>query len=361
MTARRVILTGYNETVTNLGRRRIVDHQGSFRPDSMCSRMRNSNRSWASMSADHEPHWRRSARKAQRGPHANKREVDVAPCFRPSMLDGSVDHPASKMLSTSRLVSGCTAFMARRPRPTPEMLQGIDALVYDIQDIGVRFYTYETTMAYAMEAAAKAHIPFYVLDRQTRSPACGGRSAARCRQRIVRRLLRRNPRTSRICRWENSHDVQRGAASRADLHVSRCTTGTGRLVRRYQPVWVNPSPNMRSLNAAMLIRGSACSNIRRTCRWAEHRCAVRAAWGRLHDGPQLAAYLNKQDIPGVRIYPTSFTPTESKFAGVKIEGLRFVSPSASASTQSASARNRRRPPSPVPRKIDYEANRRLIR
>ena len=50
-------------------------------------------------------------------------------------------------------------------RPTPEMLRGLDALVFDIQDVGVRFYTYETTMAYAMEAAAKAGLPFYVLDR----------------------------------------------------------------------------------------------------------------------------------------------------------------------------------------------------
>ena len=50
-------------------------------------------------------------------------------------------------------------------RPTPEMLRGIDALVFDIQDVGVHFYTYETTMAYAMEAAAKAGIPYYVLDR----------------------------------------------------------------------------------------------------------------------------------------------------------------------------------------------------
>ncbi|MDR0842913.1 MAG: DUF1343 domain-containing protein, partial [Acidobacteriota bacterium] len=50
-------------------------------------------------------------------------------------------------------------------RPTPEMLRGIDALVFDIQDVGARFYTYITTMAYVMEAAARADIPFYVLDR----------------------------------------------------------------------------------------------------------------------------------------------------------------------------------------------------
>ncbi len=50
-------------------------------------------------------------------------------------------------------------------RPTPEMLRGLDALVFDIEDIGVRFYTYESTMHYAMEEAAKAKLPFYVLDR----------------------------------------------------------------------------------------------------------------------------------------------------------------------------------------------------
>ncbi|MDE3195629.1 MAG: DUF1343 domain-containing protein, partial [Acidobacteriota bacterium] len=50
-------------------------------------------------------------------------------------------------------------------RPTPEMLRGLDALVFDIQDLGVRFYTYESTMLYAMQEAAKARLPFYILDR----------------------------------------------------------------------------------------------------------------------------------------------------------------------------------------------------
>ena len=77
-------------------------------------------------------------------------------------------------------------------RPTPEMLRGIDALVFDIQDVGARFYTYETTMAYAMEAAAKAGIPFYVLDRPNPDHRrARGRAAARCRQHVLRRLLRR--------------------------------------------------------------------------------------------------------------------------------------------------------------------------
>jgi uncharacterized protein YbbC (DUF1343 family) len=50
-------------------------------------------------------------------------------------------------------------------RPTPEMLKGLDALVFDIQDAGVRFYTYVATMGYTMEAAAEHHLAYYVLDR----------------------------------------------------------------------------------------------------------------------------------------------------------------------------------------------------
>src|SRR5581483_6018340 len=49
--------------------------------------------------------------------------------------------------------------------PKPEMLKGLDALIFDIADVGVRFYSYETTMAYCMEEAAKAHVPYYVFDR----------------------------------------------------------------------------------------------------------------------------------------------------------------------------------------------------
>ena len=66
-------------------------------------------------------------------------------------------------------------------RPTPEMLRGLDALVFDIQDVGVRFYTYESTMIYAMEEAAKAKLPFYVLDRP--NPITGIHVEGRCSTR----------------------------------------------------------------------------------------------------------------------------------------------------------------------------------
>src|ERR1700675_3689284 len=72
-----------------------------------------------------------------------------------------------RVSSTKDAATGLPIFSlyAQTPPPTDEMLAGIDTLVFDVQDAGVRFYTYTTTMAYCMEEAAKHHIAFYVLDR----------------------------------------------------------------------------------------------------------------------------------------------------------------------------------------------------
>ena len=92
--------------------------------------------------------------------------VQIAALFSPEHgFLGKEDRPGIQ--DTADPTTGIKVFSlyGATQRPTPEMLQGIDALVFDIQDVGVRFYTYETTMAYALEEAAKANIPFYVLDR----------------------------------------------------------------------------------------------------------------------------------------------------------------------------------------------------
>ena len=90
------------------------------------------------------------------------------------------------------------------------MLHGIDALVFDIQDVGARFYTYETTMAYAMEAAAKAGIPFYVLDRP--NPITGVRVEGPlldAGQPVVRGLFRGPARAPRHDHGRAGEAVQR--------------------------------------------------------------------------------------------------------------------------------------------------------
>src|SRR5262249_890999 len=80
-------------------------------------------------------------------------------------IEGKEDRPGIKDSVDPASDARIYSLYGTTLRPTSDMLRGIDALVFDIQDIGARFYTYETTMAYAMEAAAKANIPYYVLDR----------------------------------------------------------------------------------------------------------------------------------------------------------------------------------------------------
>jgi uncharacterized protein YbbC (DUF1343 family) len=91
--------------------------------------------------------------------------VQVVALFSPE--HGIAGHSDEKLPSSKDASTGLPIFSlyGDHLRPTDEMLQGIDALVFDVQDAGVRFYTYTTTMAYCMEEAAKRNIAFFVLDR----------------------------------------------------------------------------------------------------------------------------------------------------------------------------------------------------
>ncbi|HMH79215.1 MAG TPA: exo-beta-N-acetylmuramidase NamZ domain-containing protein, partial [Candidatus Acidoferrum sp.] len=91
--------------------------------------------------------------------------VQIVAIFSPEHgLGGQLDE---RLSSTKDPSTGLRVFTlyGETLRPTDEMLKGVDTLVFDIQDAGVRFYTYTVTLAYAMEEAAKRHIAFYVLDR----------------------------------------------------------------------------------------------------------------------------------------------------------------------------------------------------
>jgi uncharacterized protein YbbC (DUF1343 family) len=134
------------------------------------------------------------------------------------------------------------------------MLDGIDTLVIDLQDIGARFYTYMTTMAYAMEEAAKRKIPIVVLDRP--NPIDGFQIEGPVLDKAQLSFIGYFPMPIR-------HGMTLGELARlfnaenkigADQRSCRCRTGTA-VVRRTGLPWVNPSPNMRNLNQATLYPG----------------------------------------------------------------------------------------------------------
>lgn len=211
-------------------------------------------------------------------------------------------------------------------RPTAEMLSGLDALVFDIQDVGARFYTYETTMAYAMEASAKAGIEYYVLDRP--NPITGTH---------VEGPLLDAANKSFVGYWPGlpvRHGMTMGEL--AQLYNGENRIGAKLIVTPMTGwqrgdwfdstglPWINLSPNMRSLKAATLYPGLCLLESSKNYSVGRGTDSPFEQIGAdFIGGRELAEYLNARLIPGVRAYPTSFTPAESNFRGRRIEGVRF--------------------------------------
>jgi uncharacterized protein YbbC (DUF1343 family) len=200
-------------------------------------------------------------------------------------------------------------------RPTAAMLDGIDALVVDLQDIGARFYTYAATLAYAMEEAAARRLPVVVLDRPNPINGSGVEgpyqdAAAVGFNGYLPMPIRHGLTMGELARLFNGEK-----ALGADLTVVAMKNwrrddwfdATGL-------PWANPSPNMRNLTAAALypgigaIEGTNISVGRGTSAPFEQ---IGAPW---MDGTAVASALNARELPGVRFYPVTFTPA----AGAKL-------------------------------------------
>ncbi len=210
-------------------------------------------------------------------------------------------------------------------RPTGAMLDGIDALVFDVQDAGARFYTYPTTMAYAMEAAARKGIAFYVLDRP--DPIDAAVVEGPVMERGLESFTGYFPMPTRhgmtIGELAEMFNVENQIG--ANLHVIRMRG----YVRRdwYDETglrWVGPSPNLPTLRAATLypgvamVEGANVSVGRGTPTPFE---LVGAPW---IDGSKLASHLDTEKIPGVRFEAASFTPSASRYRGVRCHGVRVI-------------------------------------
>jgi uncharacterized protein YbbC (DUF1343 family)/CubicO group peptidase (beta-lactamase class C family) len=211
-------------------------------------------------------------------------------------------------------------------RPTDEMMNGVDVLVFDIQDIGARFYTYISTMGNAMEEAAKRGIPFYVLDRP--NPITG--------VHVEGPIL--DPDLTSFVGWHSlplRHGMTIGELARlfnaerkigADLTVVEMRGWErGDWFDSTRLPWVNPSPNMRSLTAALLYPGIAMLESSKNYSVGRGTdCPFEWIGAEFIDGRQLAAHLNARMIPGFRAYPVRFQPNASNLAGKPIEGIRLL-------------------------------------
>jgi len=210
-------------------------------------------------------------------------------------------------------------------RPSPDVLKNLDAVVIDLQDAGTRFYTYETTLGYFLEAAAKAEIEIIVLDRP--NPITGSFVQGAISDSGPETFLHYFPVPIR-------HGMTLGELAKmfnAERNINARLTVVpmegwmrGDWYDSTSLPWINPSPNLRSLTEATLypgvatVEGTNVSVGRGTDTPFE---LLGAPWIK---GTQLAKYLNDRNIPGVRFVPISFTPNASVYAGQKCEGVNIA-------------------------------------
>jgi len=207
-------------------------------------------------------------------------------------------------------------------RPSDEMLKGIDALVFDIQDAGVRFYTYTATMAYCMEEAAKRNIALYVLDRP--NPVGG---------EIIEGPILDPDQTSFVAYYplpvrygltigELAQFFNTENHINADLHVVAMKNWHRNYFFESTGIrWIPPSPNLRTMKGALpypgleILQNAGVSVGRGTETPFEQ---FGAPW---MDGTKVASALNAAHLPGLKFVPQSFIPVSGLFAGRRCGGV----------------------------------------
>ena len=213
-------------------------------------------------------------------------------------------------------------------KPTSDMLKGVDVLVFDMQDVGARYYTYVSTMALAMEAAGEHNVPFLVLDRP--NPIRGD---------VVQGNILNPSYKTFVGMYEvpMRHGMTPGELARmyagafgisVDLTVVPVEGWERDMIFDDTNLpWVAPSPNMPNVASALaypgtcLFEGTPISVGRGTEKAFQW---IGAPW---LDGQELADALNKYEIDGVRFEPVTFTPQNAgdrKFEGVGVEGVQLI-------------------------------------
>lgn len=212
-----------------------------------------------------------------------------------------------------------------RQRPAPEHLKGLDTLVFDIQDIGCRYYTYISTLGNCLEEAARAGLRFVVLDRP--NPIGGTAVEGPISDDDQRSFTAWHPMPVRhgMTVGEIARFFNQERAIGANLTVIRVEGWERRQwLDQTGLYWTNPSPNMRSLTQAALYPGVG---LLETTNLSVGRGTdtpfetVGAPW---LDGRAFAIAMNRQGLPGVRFVPVRFVPRSSVFSGERCVGVNIL-------------------------------------
>jgi uncharacterized protein YbbC (DUF1343 family) len=248
--------------------------------------------------------------------------VQIVALFSPE--HGIAGHSDEKFSSSKDASTGLPIFSlyGDHLRPTDEMLKGIDALVFDVQDAGVRFYTYTSTMAYCMEEAAKRNIAFFVLDRP--NPLNGDivegpmldaeKTAFVAYYPLPVRYGLTIGELAQFLNTENHINAQLHVIPMRNWHRNYFFESTGRK-------WIPPSPNLRTLKGSLLYPGleilqNAGVSVGRGTEAPFEEFG--APW---INGEEVAQLLNAKNLPGVHFANQPFIPVSGLYAGQHCGGV----------------------------------------
>jgi len=213
-------------------------------------------------------------------------------------------------------------------KPTPEMLEGIDVLIFDMQSVGVKFYTYSSTMGRAMQAAAENGVEFWVLDRP--NPITGTRVDGTIQESETVSNVGLYPipvqygltigELAKMVVGEGLMEFPEGFQPRI---IQMTNWRRDRWYDETDIPWIKASPNMPLIETAIVYPGMCFFEVR--------GFSIKGS-GRPHpfiwmgnpwlDGNKLATELNKLNIPGADFTPIEFTPTSGRFEGEKLGGIQ---------------------------------------
>ncbi|MCW1916425.1 DUF1343 domain-containing protein [Luteolibacter sp. GHJ8] len=251
-------------------------------------------------------------------------EVKLVALFSPEHgIRGDLDREGIGDTTDEKTGLPVYSLYGERRTPAPEQLEDIDTLVFDIQDIGCRFYTYTSTMANCLEAAGKAKIRFIVLDRvnpigpEVEGPVLSTERTFVATHEIP---LRHGMTTGELARLINAE-----RKFGTDLSVIRCEGGSPlRWFDRSGQPWQNPSPNMRGLTAATLYPGVGLLEFCKVSVGRGTETPFEIFGAPYIDELKFAAELNRAGLDGVRFIPARFTPAGSVFAGEECRGVKIL-------------------------------------
>ena len=210
-------------------------------------------------------------------------------------------------------------------RPKPEQLKDLDAIVYDIQDIGARFYTYTATLKNVLEEAAKLGKPIYVLDRPNPINGVDVEGALADEDKLSFIAAHTIPVRYGLTIGELGMMMNQERKIGADVKVVKMESWSrAEWFDETSQTWINPSPNMRSLTEATLYPGIG---LLETTNVSVGRGTdtpfeiVGAPW---IDASKLAAYLNGRNLGGVRFVPVGFKPKASVFKDENCNGINIL-------------------------------------